>query len=106
MMYLRLSDGSGYHIINQYMIAPYKQKYLKMDASFVSEGEIIEAPLLDHCDDCGKLYEERPVRVRFFSEDPTLNHKLNRPGRVCAICYYRPYYESGVTVPAPLRSFF
>lgn len=105
-MYLLLGDGSKHRVLNQYMIAPYKRKYLKMDASFVSEGEIIEAPLSSRCDSCSKEYDEIPVGFAFLSEDTELNRKMNRPARICALCYYRPYHESGITVPPPLRPFF
>lgn len=88
------------------MIAPYKNKYLKMDARFVGDDGTIMAHISKTCEGCGKEFSDQPFPTLFLSEDRTLNKKMNRPARVCVICYYRPYYESGHTIPSPLTGLF
>lgn len=105
-MILIFSDGSEHRVINQFMIAAHKTKYLKMDARFVDDDQTIMAPVGNVCDDCRKEFSSLPFPTPFFSEDTSLNKRLNRPARICAICYYRPYYESGHIIPTPLAPFF
>lgn len=105
-MYLIFSDGSKVKIPNQFLVAAHKRKYLKMSATFVGDEGKIEAPFLDVCDKCHKNFDELVKPDRFLSEDTELNRSLNRPGRICIICYYKPYYDAGHIIPAPIRRLF
>lgn len=105
-MRLMFSDGSSYKVAHQYLVGVHKNKYLKMDAKFVEDGEIIDATLSASCESCGTAFKERPTPAKFLSEDKELNHKIGRPGRVCIICYYRRYEEAGHVIPPPLREHF
>lgn len=105
-MQLKFSDGSDYKISNPFFIAQHKNKYMKMDATFIGEDFVLNAPILDHCEGCFKKFEERPVSTMFYSEDLELNRKLKRPARICVICYFQPYYDAGHKVPSTLLRHF
>ena len=104
--YLQFSDGSKHKIINPYMIQPFKNKYLKTNASIITDEGVIDASLSDYCEGCGKSFEDQPVRHKFLSEDMELNKKFGRAARICVVCFYRPYHEKGMVIPPPLRSYF
>lgn len=105
-MYLVFEDGSRHVMPNQYMIAPYKKKYLRMSAQFIDKNRAIDATFTGRCDECSSSYDQIVVSTVFLSEDKELNHKLERPGRVCAICYYRRYHELGHSIPPPIKALF
>lgn len=105
-MHLIFENGDRYLIPNQFMIAPYKGKYLRMSAKFVGNNETIDATFTGRCDSCSSSYDQIIVDTVFMSEDKNLNRKLNRPGRVCAICYYRRYHELGHSIPPPIKALF
>lgn len=105
-MYLVFDNGDRCKVAHQFLIYKIKDKYLKASCKFVDGDKIIDAPLTDRCEQCGNFYSDAPGKSKFLCEDSDFNRKLNRPARVCSICYYRPYHESGITVPAPLAPFF
>lgn len=105
-MFLVFDDGSKVKVPHQFFIHKIKERYLKKSCRFIDNDEVIDAPLTDTCEKCGELYEGAPGKSKFLCEDVEFNRKMNRPARICSICYYRPYHESGITVPAPLIPFF
>ena len=105
-MYILFSTGDPIEVPHQYFINPIKEKYLNNSCKFIDGQEVIESPVTDHCEKCGELYEKAPGKSRFLCEDAEFNRKMNRPARICSVCYYRPYHESGITVPATLLPFF
>lgn len=105
-MRLIFSNSSSYNVPHQYMIGVHKTKYLKMDAKFVEDDLVIDAPIAQNCDFCGKAYDEQPTTAKFLCEDQDFNRQIGRPGRVCIICYYRRYKDAGHVIPPPLRKYF
>lgn len=104
--FLQFSDGTRHKIISEYMVQPYRKKYLTTSASIITEDSIIEAKLSDNCEGCGKTFDSQPVNQKFLSEDMKVNKRYGRTARVCVICFYRPYHEQGMIVPPPLHPYF